>query len=349
MDYITGLPCTAAGYDAVYVVLDRLTKMAHFIPCTKDITAVGTAQLFVREVVRLHGYPLDIVSDRDAKFSSEFWRKLFELVGTKQRMSSAFHPQTDGGTERLNRILEEYLRAYVNPEQNDWDQWLPLAEFAYNNSKQESIGCTPFYLNYGRHPRLPETPAVSGVRNHAAAELAVQLEQRVTAAKSLLQAAQQRQKRYADKKRREVQFTVGDMVMLDTRNIKLRTPGAQKLMPKYIGPFKVLERFGPVAYKLDLPHNMHRMHPVFHVSLLHAYKADGRRQPPPPPIRFADEDWFELDSILGERTVRKNRRQITQYLCAFKGHGPEANEWCDEDGVTEVAVQAWKQSRSIAN
>lgn len=349
MDYVTGLPCTTAGYDAVYVVLDRLTKMAHFIPCTKDITAVGTADLFVREVVRLHGYPLDIVSDRDAKFSSEFWRRLFELVGTKLRMSSAFHPQTDGGTERLNRILEEYLRAYINPEQNDWDKWLPLAEFAYNNSKQESIGCTPFYLNYGRHPRLPETPTVSGVRNQAAAEMAVELDQRVKAAKSLLQAAQQRQKKYVDKKRREVQFAVGDMVMLDTRNIRLRTPGAQKLMPKYIGPFKVLERFGPVAYKLDLPHNMRRMHPVFHVSLLHAYKADGRRQPPPPPIRFADEDWFELDCILGERTVRKNRCKITQYLCAFKGQGPEANEWCDEDGVTEVAVREWRQSRSIAN
>jgi hypothetical protein len=91
------------------------------------------------------------------------------------------------------------------------------------------------------------------------------------------------------------------------------------------------------------------MHPVFHVSLLHAYKADGRRQPPPPPIRFADEDWFELDCILGERTVRKNRCKITQYLSAFKGQGPEANEWCDEDGVTEVAVREWRQSRSIAN
>jgi transposase InsO family protein len=344
MDYITGLPCTAAGYDAVYVVVDRLTKMAHFVPCTKDITAAGTAELFVREVARLHGYPLDIVSDRDSKFVSHFWQTLFELVGTKRRLSSAFHPQTDGGTERLNRILEEYLRAYIGPEQNDWDKWLPLAEFAYNNSKQESTGYTPFFLNYGRHPRVPDAPVVNGVRNQAAADLAMQLDQHIKTAKSLLQAAQQRQQHYADKKRRVVEFAVGDMVMLDSKNIKLRTPGAQKLMPKYIGPFEVIERHGPVAYRLELPHTMRRVHPVFHVSLLHAYRTDGRRQPPPPPIRFADEDWYVVKAITNERTVNKNRRKITQFYCSFEGMGPEADEWCDEDGVTEVAVRAWRES-----
>jgi hypothetical protein len=349
MDYITGLPCTAQGYDAVYVVVDRLSKMAHFVPCTKDITAEGTAELFVREVVRLHGYPLEIISDRDPKFASKFWQRLFELLGVQRRMSTAFHPQTDGGTERLNRILEEYLRAYIGPEQNDWDQWLPLAEFAYNNSCQESIQHTPFYMNYGRHPRLPDAPVVTGVGNKSAADLAVQLGELVKQAKSLLYAAQQRQKRFADKRRRDVAFAVGDMVMLDTKHIKLKTPGAHKLMPKYIGPFKVLERHGPVAYKLALPDVMSRLHPVFHASLLHQYKEDGRRQPPPPPVRFADEDWFELDAILGERTVRKGRRKITQYLCAFKGYGPEAHEWCDEDGVTELAVQAWRKSRATAN
>jgi transposase InsO family protein len=349
MDYITGLPCTAAGYDAVYVVLDRLTKMAHFVPCTKDVTAEGTADLFVREVVRLHGYPLEIISDRDSKFASKFWQRLFEQLGVQQRMSTAFHPQTDGGTERLNRILEEYLRAFINPEQNDWDRWLPLAEFAYNNSKQESVGYTPFFLNYGMHPRLPVAPVGTDVGGKSGAELAVQLGQHVVHAKSLLQAAQQRQKHFADKRRREVQFAVGDLVMLDTKHIKLRTPGAHKLMPKYIGPFKVLDTCGPVAYRLQLPDVMRRMHPVFHVSLLHKYREDGRRQPPPPPISFGEEDWFEIESILGERVITKGRRKVTQYLCAFKGYGPEDNEWCDENGVTELAVRAWRQSRATAN
>lgn len=349
MDYITGLPCTEAGYDSVFVVLDRLTKMAHFIPCTKDITAAKTADIFVREVIRLHGYPLEVISDRDPKFASEFWQRLLDLLGVKQRMSSAFHPQTDGGTERINRILEEYLRAYVGAEQNDWDRWLPLAEFAYNNSRQDSTGYSPFFLNFGRHPRLPRTPVVTGVRNQSAAALATRLDEHVKQAKSLLEAAQQRQKHYADKKRREVVFAVGDQVMLDTRNIRKRTPGQQKLMPKYIGPFTVLQTCGPVAYKLKLPDTMQRMHPVFHASLLHKYRQDGRRQPAPVPITFMDEDWYELDAILDERVVRKGRRKITQYLCSFKGYGEEHNEWCDEDGVTETAVRAWRQSRAIAN
>ena len=349
MDYITGLPCTEAGFDSVFVVLDRLTKMAHFIPCTKDITAARTADVFLRDVIKLHGFPLEVISDRDPKFASEFWQRLTDLLGVKHRMSSAFHPQTDGGTERLNRILEEYLRAYIGAEQNDWDKWLPLAEFAYNNSRQDSTGYSPFFLNFGRHPRLPHTPVTTGVRNQSAAELASQLDAYVKNARSLLDAAQQRQKRYADQRRREVVFAVGDQVMLDTRNIRKRTPGQQKLLPKYIGPFTVLEACGPVAYKLSLPDTMQRMHPVFHVSLLHRYRQDGRRQPTPAPITLMDEDWYELDAILDERVVRKGRRKITQYLCSFKGFGAEHNEWCDEDGVTEVAVRAWRRSRAIAD
>ena len=347
MDFITGLPVTAKGYDSIYVVLDRLTKMAHFIPCTKDISALETAQLYVDHVYKLHGAPLEIISDRDTKFQSAFWQGLVALLGTKHKMSSAFHPQTDGGTERLNRVLEEYLRAFVGPDQSDWDKWLGLAEFAYNNSKQASTGYTPFYLNYGYHPRTPSTPKPSpSERNPTAVEIAQTIDQAVKQAKQLLHAAQQAQQTQANRSRRDLSFQVGQQVLLSTKNIKLKTPGTQKLLPKYVGPFKVLAKAGPVAYKLHLPDCM-QMHPVFHVSLLTEYKEGGRYQPPPPEIVFDDSIWFPIDKILDERRVGRAKKK--QYLCKFTGYGSEWNQWCDEKDVTEVAIRDWRRSRASVN
>ena len=354
MDFITGLPCTEKGHDAVYVVLDRLTKMAHFIPCTKDTGALDTAQLFVDHVYKLHGFPLEIISDRDARFKSDFWQRLTQLLGTKHKMSTAFHPETDGGTERLNRILEEYLRSFVGPDQSDWDRWLSLAEFAYNNSKQESTGFTPFYANYGYHPRTPNTPKpMKHERTPSAVELAETMDQVVKKAKRMLEAAQQRQKAYADKSRRDVQYAVGEQVMLSTKNIKLKTPGTQKLMPKYIGPFEVLQKVGSTSYKLQLPDCM-QMHPVFHVSLLEKYRKStdgGRYQPPPPAIIFNDEEWCPIDRILKERNVGRGRghKRKMQYLVRYTGYGAEWDQWCDEQDITEVALQEWRRSRTTAN
>lgn len=147
MDFITGLPCTTTGFDAVMVFCDRLTKMVHFAACTKTTDALKAARLFVDRVVAAHGLPVSIISDRDTRFKSEFWSALMGYVGITHKMSTAFHPQTDGQTERVNRVLEEYLRHYVNPSQDDWDQWLSMAEFAYNNSVHEAVRETPFFLN----------------------------------------------------------------------------------------------------------------------------------------------------------------------------------------------------------
>ena len=149
MDFITQLPVTPVGYDAIAVFVCRLTKMAHFVPCYTTITALELAFLFLREVVKLHGVPKEFISDRDSKFTSHFWKAVCEKLGTKQGLSTSFHPQTDGQTERTNRVLE--LRHYVNPSHTYWHEHLPVAEFAYNNSHHESIKNTPFFLNYGRH------------------------------------------------------------------------------------------------------------------------------------------------------------------------------------------------------
>ena len=151
MEFITDLPISD-GYDTILVVIDRLTKMSYFIPCRKDLNPRQFARLFLKEIIRLHGIPRDIITDRGILFTAEFWKHTTKKLGIKRRLSTALHPQTDGQTERTNGILEQYLRAYINYHQDNWNELLPLAEFAYNNGYQEIIKTTPFYANYGINP-----------------------------------------------------------------------------------------------------------------------------------------------------------------------------------------------------
>ena len=285
------------------------------------------------------------MSDRDSRFTSKVWTELMRLVGTRLDMSTAFHPQTDGLTERYNRVLEEYLRSYVSATYDDWDEWLSLAQFAVNNSKQESLRATPFFLNFGRHPRTPSS-LTSTTDVPGAEEFAASLHTAITKAKSALQAAQQRQKTYADGKRRLVEFAVGEAVALDARNLTLKTTGPNKMLPKYVGPFKVVQRIGSVAYKLELPHTI-KCHPVFHVSLLHKYHRDGRTQPHPPPLAVDEAgEWYPVEALLAHKRVKRGRRWVDRYLVKWAGCGPEHNEWRDSCDVTPEAIQAFLDSRT---
>jgi len=151
MDFITDMP-KSGGYDTIRVVIHRLTKMSHFIPCSKDLDARQFATLFMREIVRLHGLPHDIITDRGTLFTSDLWKETTGKLGIERRLSTAFHPQTDGQTERTNAILDQYFRAYINYQQDDCCGYLSLAEFAYNNGYQETIKNTPFFANYGTYP-----------------------------------------------------------------------------------------------------------------------------------------------------------------------------------------------------
>jgi len=151
MDFMTDLP-KSNDYDTILVVIDWLTQMSHFIPCSKDLDARQCANLFMKEIVRLHGLPHDIITDRGTLFTSDLWKETTGKLGIERRLSTAFHPQTDGQTERTNTILEQYLRAYINYQQDDWCGYLPLAQFAYNNGYQETIENTPFFANYGINP-----------------------------------------------------------------------------------------------------------------------------------------------------------------------------------------------------
>jgi len=213
MDFVVQLP-QSQGYDTIYVCVDRFTKMAHFTATNSNITAEGTADLYLKNIFKGHGLPEDIVSDRGSQFVAKFTRWLLELVGVKGNRSTAYHPQSDGQTERTNQMMEQYLRVYCDYHQDDWSQLLPLAEFVYNNAKSASTGVSPFYANYGYHPRatlkiLPD----KGHGNPAAEAYIAHIRRAHEKLRTALERAQARDKREFDKNAAPgPAFKVGDLV-----------------------------------------------------------------------------------------------------------------------------------------
>lgn len=323
MDFITDLP-PSNSFDSIFVVVDRLTKMAHFIPCKKTSSSEDTARLFLDNVYRYHGLPDDIVSDRGTQFVSKFWRSLFEALKVDIKLSSAFHPQTDGQTERVNQVLEQYLRCSVNYQQDDWTAYLSLAEFAYNNSVHASTQQTPFFANYGYHPKLDLlNPSIDN--NPAAEELVKHLSELQTLLKEQLQTAQESYKTSADKFRSQAPtFKVGDKVWLLRRNIKTKRP-CDKLDYRRLGPYVIQKQINPVAYRLELPASM-KVHPVFHVSLLEIYREStfpGRVQCPPPCIEIENHEEYEVEKVLDSR--RKWGK--LEYFVHWRGYDINERTW----------------------
>jgi transposase InsO family protein len=269
LDFVTGLPPTKSKVDAVLVVTDRLTKMVVLIPTTKEVNAPQTAQLFVKHVFAHFGLPRIIVSDRDSRFVSAFWRALFSCLGTKLAFSSAYHPQSDGQTERVNRTMQQVLRCHCMQFASDWDHHLPMCQFVLNAAKHVSTGYSPFHLMYGYEPRSPVSLAAPASTPVQAADEALQgMAEQLRVAQHNLHKAQKQQQRQANKHRRDRTFAVGDSVYLSTQNLSAYDVPGKKLLPRYVGPFKVVQVINPVAVKLALPPELQRIHPVFHVSLL---------------------------------------------------------------------------------
>ncbi|GJP80631.1 hypothetical protein CLOP_g10832 [Closterium sp. NIES-67] len=237
LDFITGLPPTSSGHDAILVVIDKFSKMGHFIPTHTTARTEETAQLFVRHIISQHGIPTTLISDRDPKFTSKFWKELMSLLGTKLAMSSAYHPQTDGQTERLNQIVEQLLRAACKDDISKWDLHLPVLEFAYNNATHAATGQTPFFLCYGRHPLTPQKLTVSATVQPAHDFITTMHQLWDRTHKRLLD-IQQQQKRQADRHRNDHTISVGDQVLLDTRNLDI-SHLPSKLRPRFCGPFLV--------------------------------------------------------------------------------------------------------------
>ena len=334
MDFTSGLVPTPQGYDNILVVVDRLSKWAYFIPTHTTVDAKETAELFHDVVFVRHGMPKRIVSDRDTKFTSQFWEAFVEFMGTTPGMSTSYHPQTDGQTERVNRVLQEALRSFVDATQSDWDRYLPSLQFAYNTARHTSTGETPFFLNYGRHPIVPSrligdalSPAVKKVP--ALAEFITGLQAAVAEAKSTLQKAQDRQKKAADRRRQDQRYAVGDRVLLSTANLPVPQNLTRKLSKLYEGPFYIEECKGENAYKLTLPESV-KLHPVFNVSQLRPYvdpseKFPGRTIDPSPPIVVDGEDEYEVEAILGHRDAGRQRKR--EYLVKWRGYSALHNSW----------------------
>ncbi|GJW10661.1 reverse transcriptase domain-containing protein [Tanacetum coccineum] len=270
MDFITKLPKTAAGFDSIWVIVDRLTKSAHFLPIKETDSTEKLTRLYIKEIVARHGIPVSIISDRDSHFTSRVWQSLHKAMGTQLNLSTAYHPQTDGQSERTIQTLEDMLRACVIDFGNGWDRHLPLVEFSYNNSYHTSIKAAPFEALYGRKCRSPVCWAEVGEAQLTGPEIIHETTEKIFKIRDRMQAARDRQKSYADKRRRPLEFEVGDKVMLKVAPWKgvVRFGKRGKLNPRYIGPFRIIERIGPVAYRLELPQELSRVHNVFHVCNL---------------------------------------------------------------------------------
>jgi len=289
MDFIRELP-VSEGCDQLWVIIDRFTKMSHFIPLkTNGKTATDLAIIFAREVWKHHGLTADIVFDRDSQFTSAVWKEFLRLSDIRSRMSTAFHPQTDRQTEWLNETIKTYLQAFVGKEQEDWVRLLPIAEFAYNNSTTAGNAMSPFYANYGFHPTAMD-PATTEPLNPTSMAYAHWMRTVHDASRKGLEEAQERMRRYTDPRQKPPPaYQVGDLVMLSGGNIKTRHP-SKKLDHKNHGPFQIENIVSPLAVRLTLPRKW-KIHNVFHVSLLEPYRTSEHRVPPDPSkvLREADD------------------------------------------------------------
>ncbi|GKD76701.1 putative reverse transcriptase domain-containing protein, partial [Tanacetum coccineum] len=294
MDFITKLPKSSQGYDTIWVIVDRLTKSAIFVPMRETDPMERLARMYLKEVVTRHGIPVSIICDRDPRFASNFWRSLQKALGMNLDMSTAYHPQTDGQSERTIQTLEDMLRACVIDFGKGWVNHLPLVEFSYNNSYHASIKAAPFEALYGRKCRSPVCWAEVGEVQLTGPEIVQETTEKVIQIKQRIQAAHDRQKSYADLKRKPMEFQVGDRVMLKVLPWKgvVRFGKRGKLNPRYVGPFKVLAKVGAITYKFELPQGLSRVYNKFHVSNLKKCYADEPLAIPLDGLHIDDKLYF---------------------------------------------------------
>ena len=348
LDFIGPLPKTSHGYDGLLVIVDTFTKAVVLTPIEFTYGAKEVADVVFSKIISRFGVPRKIISDRDPRFTGAFWKRIFKLVGTKIALSTAFHPQSDGQTERTNRTLETILRTQINGTQTNWDDLLPMAEFAINSTPNESTKFSPFQLMYGKIPQMPVDLVDRDSVTPAAEEFISAMAGAVKEARENILKAQQGQKTQADKHRRDHQFKIGDRVRLSSKNLSLAT-GTRKLSPRWVGPYEILEKFGDNTFKLDLRGNF-PVHPNFHASLLQPWydnddtRFPDRKQPTPPPITIKDHEEFEVEKILKMR----KRGKSTQYLVRWKGYHPEDDTWEPEANLRHAPdlIAEFKNQRS---
>jgi hypothetical protein len=336
MDLITDLP-KSDGYDSILTIVDQgCTKAAKFIPCNKTIDGPGVALEYLKHLVPWFGVPKRIISDRDPRFASRFSKALCESLGVKQNLSTAFHPRTDGQTERMNAWVEQYLRAWTIGK-HTWARMLPAAEYAHNSWRHDATRKSPHELLLGMKPQIH----VKFIPEHVpSAETRIRdLERTRQQVQSILEAQQKRKQN-----RRLTEMKVGEQVLLEATNLNVR--GTRKLLPKRYGPYRITERIGPVAYRLKLPPTL-GIHDVFHIDLLLPYKETEEYGPgytrPPPDIVQGEEE-YEVEYIRDER--RKGRGKKREYLVHWMGYPSSDDSWVSEEDLNapELLTEYQKQS-----
>jgi hypothetical protein len=343
-DAVCGLPRSKRGFDAIQVYVDRLTKLKRFAVARTSDGSVQLAGTTLRAIIGPHGMPKSLVSDRDPRITARFWRELSRVLGSDVNLSTAQHPQSDGQSEREIQTLTTALRSYVNAMGDDWDEYLPALELAFNSKQQASTGAAPFTLVYGTEARLPidcmlddaQPPTLPAVGQRAE-RMKLALDQ----ARSHAELAQARQKRLADRHRRLLQLRDGDKVLLATEGLQLRS-GTHKLTARYIGPFRVMGTVNDNAVTLELPPLLGALHPTINISRLKLYR-DGHslfpqrpQQLHQPPAVTADTNGvaeYEVECVLAQRGTGARR----ELLIRWKGYGPEHDQWQSRSQLIRTA------------
>jgi transposase InsO family protein len=326
IDFIEALP-KVRGKTVILTVVDRFSKYCHFIPLAHPYSAESVAQAFFADIVRLHGVPQSIVSDRDSVFTSSFWAELMRLLGTKLHMTSAFHPQSDGQSEAANRVIIMYLRCLTGDRPRQWLRWLPCAEYVFNTAYQSSLRDTPFKIVYGRDPPSIRSYEPGDTRVAAVAKCMEERQKFLTDVRARLEQAQAVQKRHYDKGHRDVEYKVGDWVLLRLRQCPIASlPQATsgKLKARYFGPYRITEMINRVAARLALPAQA-RLHDVFHVRLLKMFHDVPPDAPPPlPPVQHGAVV-PEPEQVVRRRVARG----VPRVLVHWKGQSAASATWED--------------------
>src|SRR5260221_2965016 len=322
MDFIEQLPASE-GLRAILVIVNRLTKQSLFIPTHDSIDSLELAQLFLTHMFSKHGTPTHVPSDRGSEFISHFVRSLGKLLRMELHFTSGYHLEGDGQTERLNQVLEQYLQAYTNYQQDDWSSLLPLAEFAYNNATNETTGVSPFFTNKGYHPSFVMEPNEQ-VSSPEAQRFISDLDDLHTELKWSIMRAQERYQKYADKHHSPAPpLKIGDRVYVKVKYFRTTRP-LKKLSKKNLGPYKVIAIPGSHLFTLHLPQHFCSVHPIFHISQLELAELDPfpqRTQPPPPPVEINGDIEYEVSEILDSKLDRCFRgNSLLHYLVRWSGY-----------------------------
>jgi hypothetical protein len=350
-DAVSGLPKTKRGHTAIQVYVDRCTKLKRFAPARTTDGSEELAGTTLRTIIGPHGMPKSMVSDRDPRITARFWQELQRILGSEVKLSTAFHPQSDGQSEREIQTLITALRGYVGEMSNDWDEYLPALELAFNSKVQASTGTSPFYLVYGVEARLPidcmldeAKAARTGTTLPAVGGRVERMKKALAAAFDRTELAQARQKRAADQKRRLLELKVGDQVLLSTEGLQMRS-GTHKLTARYIGPFPVIGTVNDNAVTLEFPPLLRALHPTVNISRLKLYK-DGSNLFPDRPQRHVKAPAvntdtngvtsYEVERIVAQRGAANKRQMLVRWV----GYAPEHDEWKPRRELLQSAPEA---------